>query len=392
MKRVHIPNSVESIGERAFHYCWSLLEVELPNSVIKIGSFAFADCCKLTRVSIGTGVVSIPAGVFVNCTNLMEVPIPSQIKLIERRAFRECTALEQITIPGSVESIGESAFAGCDALAKVVIGIGVEKIGERAFEGCSGLLEVEIPSSVKQLEESIFASCIALKKATVPSSVETIPHGTFYMCKALVDVTISLAAVKCIGRYSFLGCDHPDLVVNLGEVDGIDAPNKFECLNGVTRRATLRQELPAAGGFCIVVRVWPAGDHDGHGNYSTSEPEPPILVDGSGITAPLELQDLSGDEYVVNGWGNELDKDLKQLAVKQNPKLVGQNWSVLLHNTDVEVDNVNLQDVGNMVVQGWLDLAEPILVTFDRKRRDDALDKADEAAASKRGKLRDVCV
>jgi hypothetical protein len=46
-----IPNSVESIGERAFTYCESLTEVTIPNSVTGIGEYAFDHCTSLTSVT-----------------------------------------------------------------------------------------------------------------------------------------------------------------------------------------------------------------------------------------------------------------------------------------------------------------------------------------------------
>lgn len=45
-----IPNSVTSIGNRAFHYCKSLKSITIPNSVKSIGDDAFYSCNSLTDV------------------------------------------------------------------------------------------------------------------------------------------------------------------------------------------------------------------------------------------------------------------------------------------------------------------------------------------------------
>ena len=45
-----IPNSVTSIGDRAFGYCSNLTSVTIPNSVTSIGDMAFENCSSLTYV------------------------------------------------------------------------------------------------------------------------------------------------------------------------------------------------------------------------------------------------------------------------------------------------------------------------------------------------------
>ncbi len=68
-----IPNSVTSIGERAFYYCKGLTSVTIPNSVTSIGNQAFYGCSGLTSVTIGSGVENISNSAFVNCSNLADV-------------------------------------------------------------------------------------------------------------------------------------------------------------------------------------------------------------------------------------------------------------------------------------------------------------------------------
>ena len=69
---IEIPNSVTSIGDRAFSYCW-LTSIEIPNSVTSIGNGAFYNCSGLTSVTIGNGVTSIGYDAFGFCHNLSDV-------------------------------------------------------------------------------------------------------------------------------------------------------------------------------------------------------------------------------------------------------------------------------------------------------------------------------
>ena len=86
-----IPNSVTSIGDRAFFACNSLSEVVIPNSVTSIGDGAFSFC-----------------------SSLAEVVIPNSVTSIGGYAFFGCSSLSEVVIPNSVTSIGEGAFENCD--------------------------------------------------------------------------------------------------------------------------------------------------------------------------------------------------------------------------------------------------------------------------------------
>jgi hypothetical protein len=59
MTTVYIPNSVTSIGSRAFDRCTSLKTITIPDSVTSIGSDAFDYCSGLTSVTIGKSVTNI---------------------------------------------------------------------------------------------------------------------------------------------------------------------------------------------------------------------------------------------------------------------------------------------------------------------------------------------
>ena len=68
-----IPNSVTSIGYRAFEYCLGLTSIEIPNSVKGIGWYAFYGCSGLTSVTISNSVTSIEWNAFDGCKNLTDV-------------------------------------------------------------------------------------------------------------------------------------------------------------------------------------------------------------------------------------------------------------------------------------------------------------------------------
>jgi len=72
----HIPNSVTSIGAKAFAFCNGLTSIEIPNSVTSIGEGAFMYCSGLTSVTVlNPTPVVIAEDVFTNRTNaILYVP------------------------------------------------------------------------------------------------------------------------------------------------------------------------------------------------------------------------------------------------------------------------------------------------------------------------------
>ena len=69
---VTIPDSVTSIGDRAFYGCSGLTSVMIPDGVTSFGEWAFYDCSGLTSVTIGSGVTSIGESAFNGCSNWNE--------------------------------------------------------------------------------------------------------------------------------------------------------------------------------------------------------------------------------------------------------------------------------------------------------------------------------
>ena len=82
-----IPNSVTSIGERAFYGCSGLTSLTIPNSVTSIGYYAFYRCSGLTSLTIPNSVTSIGYDAFESCFNLTSVTIPNSVTSIKSFAF-----------------------------------------------------------------------------------------------------------------------------------------------------------------------------------------------------------------------------------------------------------------------------------------------------------------
>ena len=176
-KNTIIPNSVTSIGNYAFRYCYGLNSIEIPNSVTDIGEQAFAYCPDLTTVLIGDSVTTIMWGAFLNCD-----------------------ALTSIEIPNSVTSIGSNVFWNCDALSQIIVEDGNPVYDSR--DNCNAIIKTAtnsliagcqstvIPNSVISIGFDAFNYCSSLTAITIPSSVISIGNYAFYYCSGLTSITV----------------------------------------------------------------------------------------------------------------------------------------------------------------------------------------------------------
>ena len=201
-----IPNSVTSIGDKAFSGCRSLQSVTIPNSVKSIGDGAFIGCESLQSITIPNSVTSIGDDAFRGCESLQSITIPNSVTNIGDTAFWSCKSLQSVTIPNSVTSIGNYAFNDCESLQSVTIPNSVTSIGDRAFRSCESLQSITIPNSVTSIGDGAFSGCKSLQSVTIPNSVTSIGDEAFGGCKSLQSVTIP-NSVRNIGNNAFYGCN-----------------------------------------------------------------------------------------------------------------------------------------------------------------------------------------
>jgi hypothetical protein len=243
-----IPNSVTTIGERAFYNCDGLTSVTLPNSVTTIGEYAFEYCKGLTSVTLPNSVTAIGKKAFLNCTGLTSVTIPNSITTIGEWAFPNCASLTSVAIPNSVTTIGESAFFNCTGLTSVSIPNSVTTIGESAFYSCDGLSSVTIPNSVTTIDKDAFRECKGLINVTIPNSVTMIGERAFCSCDGLTSVTLPNSVTE-IGKYAFADCE------NLKSINVVKDNLHYCSENGVlfdnTKKTLIQYPCGIKGNYAI---------------------------------------------------------------------------------------------------------------------------------------------
>jgi len=234
---VVIPLSVVAIDENAFTFCddLALLSVDagnehfsseanvlfnkgksklifcvpgksgayvIPESVKTIGDRAFADCRKLTEITISSGVEAIGDGAFSYCKGLLEITIPASVEIIGVGAFSRCDNLAALSV-----EVGNRNYASKDNVlfnksktlllycvpgksGVYIVPAGVKEISGEAFANCDKLTEAHVSSDVTTIGDRAFTGCSSLVKVTISSDLETIGEGVFYYCESLTNISV----------------------------------------------------------------------------------------------------------------------------------------------------------------------------------------------------------
>ena len=182
------PDSLVTIGDRAFGGCSNLSYIKIGKYVTSIDSYVFGGCAKLTAVIIPNFVTTIGEGAFQYCYGLKSIKLSNSLTSISKYMFRECTSLESVIIPDSVTTIDDSAFYHCSSLTSINIPDSVTTIGKLVFFK-SGLTSVTIGNSVTSIGDNAF-SISKLTSITIPNSVTSIGNSLFSYCIHLGSIVV----------------------------------------------------------------------------------------------------------------------------------------------------------------------------------------------------------
>lgn len=231
--QVTIPESVTSIGNRAFAGSHQLKSITIPAGVTSMGQQVFADCLGLAEIKVEYGNKNYTSldGVLCNYekTEIIKCPpaktgsfhIPESATTVDENAFQGCTELTDVTIPESVTSIGKRAFERCYGLHDVTLNSSITSFGEFAFSG-SSIGTVTLPESLTSISKGAFNGCSNLREIKIPDSVTRIGDFAFTVCRSLTTVTMG-KSVNLIGSHAFENCNAlsditlPESLSSIGE-------------------------------------------------------------------------------------------------------------------------------------------------------------------------------
>lgn len=130
---VTFPDTLTSIGYRAFDSCPNLKEVFIPAGVTGISYGAFANCSSLTAITVDASnayYYSVDGVLFDRMRSILQLypagkagnyVIPDGILGIDDLAFYGCSELTSLSIPGSLSKIRSYSFVECDSLVDITV-------------------------------------------------------------------------------------------------------------------------------------------------------------------------------------------------------------------------------------------------------------------------------
>ena len=206
---------VTCIGARAFRTT-SVKSVDMPNTIISIGYRAFSRCSELETISVSNSLTTIADMAFTECSSLRSIALPETISEIGASSFSECSSIESIEIPydAPLETIQQGTFIACSKLASFNIPGSVKIINDTAFGFCSSLTSLYIPSSVIKLEYDDFGeyhpfySCSRLESIIVDK--ENPVYDSRENCNAIIETSTNKLIVGCMNS------NIPNGVVEIG--------------------------------------------------------------------------------------------------------------------------------------------------------------------------------
>ncbi len=130
--------------------------------------------------------------------------VPEGVERIAPEAFKGMHSLYRVILPDSLREIGDSAFEDCGGLQYISFGSGLETLGKRAFAGCRNLREAMLPEGIKEIPEYCFEKDINLKKVKLPKGLITIHQCAFMDCCYLEEADFGpCTALESIGENAF---------------------------------------------------------------------------------------------------------------------------------------------------------------------------------------------
>ena len=207
--RYTLPATIRRIDQHAF---WGaqVEEFDWPAAVTTIQNEVFRSCEKLKRITIPETVDSIGPGAFLYCSALESIHLPEGIRTLTG-CFSDCTSLKDVNIPSTVTYIGRSAFSKCK-FTSVDIPDHVTYIGWAAFSDVPLEGEIKLPSKLKGLGGYAFNNG-NYERVVVPEGCLSIGGRPFYSNNLkVVDLPSTLLTMDGV----LLGDNtrhHPDSVI-----------------------------------------------------------------------------------------------------------------------------------------------------------------------------------
>ena len=260
LKKIIIPNTVNSIYSDTFFNCRNLEEIEVAsdnttytseNGMLYSKDFVYLVTCPEGRkgeVSINENTQYVCDRSFFNCHKVTSIYIPASVFDIGEMAFYETSMLSNfnisrnnkyfvyedgivyntdktelikcidtknscVNIASTVKSIRNYAFFQCkNIIGPISFPEGLTSIGEYAFANCSNLDgQIIFPNSLNNIGKCAFYGCNKIENIVFSSGLTGIPDDCFGYCYGLKNITIP-SNIRRIGERAFFKCKNVESI------------------------------------------------------------------------------------------------------------------------------------------------------------------------------------
>ena len=205
LKRVELPEGLESIGRMAFCACSGLRDtLVIPRSLTRLGLSAFNDCSRLTTV--------------VWKADSCEYSFKSDI----RTFFYRCSSLEKVVVTGNVRHVPLDLFRSVVNLREAVFEDGLETMPNNMFARDSNMTDIVFPNSLKVIEHGAFYAT-GFESLKFPDSTEVVGNYAFSYDYNIRNIDFG-RSIKFVGNYAFTECYNLECVT----VRALEPPSVLE--------------------------------------------------------------------------------------------------------------------------------------------------------------------
>lgn len=190
VKKVTLPEHLQSIGSQLFCNCNQLLVVENTSHVKSVENSAFSGCSSLQSVDLPV-CTSVGASAFYECSSLQSADLPVCTS-VGSDAFRYCSSLHSVELPVCT-SVGSEAFLGCSSLQSIDLPV-CETIGDNAFSE-TNIHEVSLPATLQSMGGGCFGNnTVYVFNATTPPTLSENGDKLAFQTTSLIRVPESSLA------------------------------------------------------------------------------------------------------------------------------------------------------------------------------------------------------